>query len=190
MNKAFIGLTEKQLASLGRIAVQSAYLEETIDRMLQALTKLDRKQMRILQPRGMFQTKLDILKSLWDLKLRTKIHKDQLNKIVEDIRNANSDRVKAIHGIWRSKSYGAIASLMNLEPDGNAEAIHGSGAPLSAQKMEQLATRLENAHIALAAFYAENRIIPGARISAGKERAKLARLGLMESARHSRTGAS
>jgi hypothetical protein len=73
-----------QFAAIGRIAVESAYLEELVEFVIREITRLSSGQMTAVFPGVMLSSKLDILRDLGVLKLRSKKKKDEFIKLIGD----------------------------------------------------------------------------------------------------------
>ena len=138
-------LTTEQLAALGRIALESAYLESLVDQLIGEIAKLSDEQFRALLPGAMLATKLDILKNLASLKLKSKTKKEKLSSIIAELNHLNSQRNIAIHGLWQSLekiSFADLAKGASIKT-GNAEATLARGkkqpSKLHASKLQAIA---------------------------------------------------
>jgi len=136
-------LTDRQLASIGRIAVASASLERLVDHMILLLTKLPEDQLRLLIPNVMMASKLDILDGLFAAKLRSAARKAEAKTIISEIKHVNSSRVIAIHGQWQPtrqlNSFSDLLSGFDIQLEAINEKGGKKSSPLRAEKLESIA---------------------------------------------------
>jgi len=169
-------LTDKQLAAIGRIAVNSAQIDMWVDIVLSYVTGLTEDQLKVIQPQAMLGTKLDVLSTLGKQKLKSKKRQMEFDKIISAIKQTNSHRVTAIHGIWQRENGNTLSSiLMGAAPDGKSKAIRkGSKQPivLKADKLDAIADEMQEQPRILMRFFMEVWIKPAARKSVAKARAK------------------
>ena len=93
---------EKLLAAIGAIAVESTYLERFLDTTIRKLARLSDAVARpVLAKTATMEAKLDLLRELGSIKLQKypKRH-DEFEKIIATLKNANTNRNTAIHGVW------------------------------------------------------------------------------------------
>ena len=171
-------LTTEQLAALGSIAMESAYLEDLIDMLIGEITKLSDEQLRAILHGAMLAAKLDILKGLAALKLKSKSKREKISSIIAQLKHLNSQRAIAIHGQWRSLQKFTLSDLvkgLNIEI-GNAEATHVRGgkkpSKLNASKLQDLADGISEYRDQLFQFSLYEWIRPAAIRSARKSRSK------------------
>lgn len=138
-------LTSKQLEALGCIVAELCYLERTIEMCIGALAGIDEKIKKLLLGRAMIAAKIDLLNDLANARLDTEDHKKQLTEIIRRLRDCNSERVTAVHGIWFPVG----------EPVGRARAHHASGRIMTVDALEKLETKINAAHWDLFQFWCD-----------------------------------
>lgn len=138
-------LTTEQLAALGRITLESAYLERLVDTLIMEIAKLSDEQFRALLPGAMLAAKLEILNNLAILKLKSKSKKEKIGSIISKLKHLNSQRTIAIHGQWQSLEKISFADFAKGDSIriGNAEATHVRGnrqpSKLHVSKLQDIA---------------------------------------------------
>lgn len=171
-------LTTEQLAALGSIAMESAYLEDLVDMLIGEITKLSDEQLRAILPGAMLAAKLDILKNLAVLKLKSKSKQQKISSIIAELKHLNGQRTIAIHGQWQSLQKFTLADIANglAIEIGNAEATHVRGnkqpAKLNAGKLQDIADGISEYRDQLFHFWLDILIRPAAIRSARKSRSK------------------
>ena len=94
-------LTDVEYAAIGRIAVESAYLEDFVEQLVITLSRVRPPLGDILLERAMFDSKLTLLSKIADNLLKSRPAKlAELKKIIAKIRANNEERTIAIHGRW------------------------------------------------------------------------------------------
>lgn len=171
-------LTTEQLAALGSIAMESAYLEDLVDMLIGEIAKLSDAQFRALLPGAMLAAKLGILNDLAILKLKSKAKKEKISSIITNLKHLNSQRTTAIHGQWTSLerlSFADIAKGASFTV-GNAEAIHVRGkkqpSKLHASRLQDIADGISEYRDQLFHFCLQSWIRPAAIRSARKSLSK------------------
>lgn len=151
-------LTEKQLAAIGSVAVESSYLESLIEGLIGQLSGLRPEVLKVFSGNAaMMGGKIEILGKLGTLKLRSKKRKHEWAKIISELKEANTERAIAIHGIWeRIEPTNELRHLLlGFAPTGEAQAIHKNAPILPAARIDKLATRINSAYDRLWAFYVD-----------------------------------
>src|SRR5262249_4899751 len=97
--------TQKELAAIGEVAVESAQLEVLLDHLLGNLAEVDTRTSDILMGRVMFARKLAIVEKLIANRLGKDGTKDtkllaESRAIISRIEKLAEDRAVAIHGLW------------------------------------------------------------------------------------------
>lgn len=122
---SLIPLTGEQLAAIGSITVESAYLESLVETLIREMTKVPDEVLRVMLPGAMLAKKLEIFKEIVSLKTRSKSKKQAFVKIVGRLEELNMKRTIAVHGQWKSlqkfTSFADFANGLQIEI-GNAEA--------------------------------------------------------------------
>jgi len=161
-------LTTEQLAALGSIAMESAYLEDLVDMLIGEIAKLSDAQFRALLPGAMLAAKLDILHDLAILKLKSKTKIEKFGLIIAKLKHLNSQRTIAIHGQWQSLeriSFAELAQGASFKL-GNAEATHVRGkkqpSKLHASKLHDIADGISEYRDQLFHFCLQSWIRPAA----------------------------
>jgi hypothetical protein len=169
-------LTDEQLKAIGSIAVESAYLENLVEFIIAFMTSLSEHQLNILLSRAMLASKLDILRDLGELKLKSKIKKEKLKGIIAQLKHFNGQRTIAIHGQWQSKEKITLADIGKYIPPGNAEATHKRGKKepetLHASKLQHIANGIRDYREKLFEFCFSTWINPSIRRSVSRARGK------------------
>ncbi len=99
------GLTQEHLASIGRVAVCSAHLEHSLDHALRGLTKLDASMFALVLGETSARHRIDLFDSVVRVKLaRRPVALGELQCLVAEMRDANSQRNRVIHDAWTTKS--------------------------------------------------------------------------------------
>src|SRR5947209_16401562 len=97
------GLDEAAFAAIGRISVSHSFAESGIEYLIAAFSKLGAEDLEIFLGRTMFDGKLTVLEGLMLARLsRRKKRKEEFKAIFSAIRESNSSRKIAIHGLWYS----------------------------------------------------------------------------------------
>jgi len=156
-------LTQAQLAAIGEIAVESAYLDGMVDFLIAQILNISEEKYYVVSNGVMLGTKLDILRNLGLIRLRSKKRKLEWENIVSQVKHLNSQRTIAIHGYWQSK-HGRKLSDLNKEtwilPSGEAQAVHKRGKKkpsiLDAQNLQKLAYDIHDNRNKLMIFYANS----------------------------------
>jgi hypothetical protein len=93
-------LKEDELASLGSVAAESAYLESIVDDGIKDISRLSDAQFEIFTGKTMLGTKLDMLSSLGELRIKSQKRKKRFREIISRLKHLNNERSQAIHGLW------------------------------------------------------------------------------------------
>lgn len=168
-------LTTEQLAAIGSIAVESAYLEDFVDFMIAWLAGLPDEQLSILIPRAMLDGKLDILRNLGIIKLRSKRRKEEFQQIIAKLKELNSQRNIAVHGNWQSKEMHRLSDIGKGIPVqiGNAEARgKKQNSVLHASKLQTVAISIADYREKLFHFCFDTWVNPSIRRSVARVRSK------------------
>jgi len=142
-------LSTDQLAAIGCIAVESAYLEDTVETIIYNLSGLTREKGEIFIDKFMLDSKLNLLKELSIIKFKSKKRKLFLSELIGEIKSANSERIIAIHGLWTQD----INALLSGH---GAKAMRSNSrrpASLSAHKLEDVAKRISDGHYELCMYF-------------------------------------
>lgn len=148
-------LTTEQLAAIGSIAVESAYLEDIVETLIYKLSGLTRKKGEIFLEKFMLDSKLNLLKELGMIKLKSKKRKLVLSELIGEIKQANSDRTLAIHGFWIPGKI-TLASIAKGELEQDAKAVRSNSrrqGSLSAHKLADIAKRVSDGRYELFVFF-------------------------------------
>lgn len=162
-------LNATQLAALGAIVAESAYLEHLIEMSISYLSKLDAKHLEVLVPKSMMLgSKINILGKLADNKLRSKKRKAEFEALINDMKNNNTERRNAVHGTWWH--------TVEANVIGQPEAKHSSGGKISAEAMLKLADKISVTYWGLLDVLILNWLEPQHRKKRQRELAKLRKL--------------
>jgi hypothetical protein len=157
-------LSNEHLAAIGALVVESSNLEMFLDGMLCVMLRLKKQQYDLLLDGAMMQRKLNLLHDLGTLRLRSKKRKLQLTAIIGELKQCNSQRVAAVHGIWESKD-GRLNQLKVLMDNVNGipqppkkaiatkERLNQKALQLDADKVEETVDKLIKWHKKLLTFY-------------------------------------
>lgn len=150
------------LANIGSIAAESAYLEQFVETMLYRLTKLTREMGYPIIETPMLGGKLDLLSQIVKVKLkRRKKRLAQFAKIVSDIKNSNSERITAIHGLWLpANPIPAVGIINRVRERRNAVAVKRGrldkpDTKLTAERAAKVAVAIYESHVELRDFALE-----------------------------------
>jgi hypothetical protein len=163
-------LNFKQRAALGAVVSECATLESTLDMMISAMTKLGEVELDILIGGAMLGRKIDILKDLGILKLKSKKKKNKFAHIMGSLSSLNSDRVTIVHGAWSPPGGKMPLSWLatGIPQSVNAEAVHrkyGKTKTFKAEKLDETAAAIDTCHSDLWNFWMGNFIQPKVRRS-------------------------
>jgi hypothetical protein len=158
-------LSEKQLAALGSLVVESAFLESLVDDLIQELSRLRDEQYALFTSRAMLAAKLDLLLQLGTMRLRSKRRQTKFSAIIIDLKTLNTERTTAVHGIWEpiyDKGTSDVFMTMSLIPiivprKVGARARHARGGKvsgLSAERLDIVAQKISDGAQALRNFSA------------------------------------
>jgi hypothetical protein len=154
-------LTSTQLADIGIIVTESAYIELIVEDMIGELASLNKDRRDILMGRAMLNAKLEIFQALGEPKLKSKKRKKQFNKIIQELKDSNSIRINAVHGEWapiyKTPPKGLREGIWNI---GEAQATH-KGSTLKASSLANSVKKLLEAKAALNGFVVDVWIVPG-----------------------------
>ena len=172
-------LTPEQRAALGSIVAESASLEATLDVIICSLTGLSEAQFRILAGSQMFGRKLELAKDLALLKLKSKAKISRLTDLFSRLASLNSERNTVVHGTWGTKEGGVRLSWLTSMQQPPAQDVHAvlkkRGPKLqtvSSTKLEQIATKLSDAHSELFNFLMDEFVQPKVHRSLRRARVK------------------
>lgn len=93
-------MTDKDLAALGSVVAESAHLESTLDLIILLITRMGESEYEVFMRGKMIGAKLEIVKELGVLKLRSKKRQRAWMQLIDGLKSLNSDRVIAVHGLW------------------------------------------------------------------------------------------
>lgn len=139
-------LKPDQLAALGSVVAESTYLESLVDSMIGHLARLTESQRNIILKRAMLHVKLEVLRELGDLKLKSAPRKSDFLKLISRLMAHNDERVTAVHGVWTPivREWRPGFKLSDfLVPSGDAEARHSRGT-ITASRLDKLAEKISN----------------------------------------------
>lgn len=91
------------LAAIGSIAAESTYLEQTVEDAITRLSGLPSDGVSCIMP-TMIGGKLDLLLHLGKARLRTKSRRQQFSDLMSHIKNSNTERILAVHGVWEPQN--------------------------------------------------------------------------------------
>lgn len=141
-------LEQEELASLGSVAAESAYLESTVDEGIKVIANLSDAQYEIFTAKTMLGTKLEMLHALGDLRIRAKNRKRRFGAIISKLKHLNQERSLAIHGLWEpvyDKGDGMTLHLYFLGPEHWPVRIGAKARNSKTKELSQLtAKRLDN----------------------------------------------
>lgn len=113
------------------------------------LTRLSPEHLSILLEGKMLDAKLEILKEIGALKLRSKSRKEEFSKIIGELRHTNGDRKIVVHGVWHPRGGYRLADLEdwdNLPPRPADATLHrprGKTVKMQAEQLAAIAKRME-----------------------------------------------
>lgn len=139
-----------QLAALGSVVAESAYLERLIEVIISLLANVDQGTREIFLHRAMIGAKIDLMAELAKRKLKTKKRKVQFENIVSNINRCNEQRIVAVHGIWWPTK-----PILGKNLSGEARAATSRGGVITTRGLEKLAKEISDCHWALFGFYRE-----------------------------------
>jgi hypothetical protein len=157
-------LTDEELAALGLVVSGSAQLESTLDLLIQSLANLGDQQFEVLVGGRMIGNKLDILKGLGLLKLKSQKKQQAFTYLINSLSSLNAERNTVVHGRWGPEG-GITISMLSALFQGKTlkklgEATHKKGRgkvlKLKAQRLEELALRLDQGNHDLYGFWKDN----------------------------------
>lgn len=112
-----ITLEADQLRAIGCVAVESAYLEETLDWTIRHLAVLDEHDFRVLAANAQLSAKLTLLSKLMESRLKPEYLQERTD-LISAISKQITDRNNIVHGVWHVP---VLRSAENPEdPDGPA----------------------------------------------------------------------
>jgi hypothetical protein len=142
----------------------SAQLEDTIDLLIQSLAKLREQQFEVLVGGKMIGNKLNILKDLGLLKLKSQKKQQAFTDLINNLSALNAERNTAVHGRWGPEggmTFSMLASLLEgkaLNKLGEATHKKGRGKvlKLKSQRLDDLALRIDQGCHDLYGFWKDN----------------------------------
>jgi hypothetical protein len=138
-----IVLKPQQLASLGAVVAESAYLEDMVGYLIGELTRMKKEQLDLFLAKAMLHAKIELLAEIGALRLKSRRRKERFAKIISDLKANNSERVTAVHGVWVPEYPHPINSLSQLMgPFADVSAKHPRGPKMSASKLDKLADKI------------------------------------------------
>jgi hypothetical protein len=159
-------LISAEMAALGAVVVESAHLEDTLDRIIMGITHLKRQQYIAMMGGRMIGAKLGILKELGLLKLRSKENRQRaFGALMDQLSALNGERTIAVHGLW-APTGGTLLILrervsekwpVEILPTG--EAVHMKGkkkTKIKAERLAALATTIAGGRFNLFCFWRDN----------------------------------
>jgi hypothetical protein len=151
-------LTTDQLASIGAVAIECAYLDQTVERLILRVCGMEHDQGKYFTGTMPLDKKLDLLSDLAKQKLPAeKI--GEFTQIISECKLANNDRNTIIHGIWLAATI-RMSTEGRKTPDPTAEAVklrlRSAALLFPADKVDHAAERLAEAMYQLNRFASEN----------------------------------
>ena len=170
-------LNSKQKAALGSVVYECATLESTLNILILSFTNVSGDELEILIGGAMLQKKLDMLKALAKLKLKSKKKLEHLLNIIGKINALNGERVTAVHGEWGPPGNMFQLSWLTtgIPPDVIPEAMlkkHGKPRTVKAERLEEMAADISRCHEHLREFRKAHFIKPLIKRSLRKEAKK------------------
>lgn len=150
----------RYVEDIGRVAIESAWLELTTDMYIRKLARLKRKTAEALLDGRMMGGKLELLKSLGRANLPDTKLRNEFSDIVAAASAANTNRNTVIHGIWSigkpQKKRKTTALEAMYGPLGEAMAQKrtspGNYKTMKASEVAAVATALAEANKAILVF--------------------------------------
>ena len=153
-------LNAEQRAALGAVVAESAYLEHLIEKTIEYLARMRAGELEILVSKNiMLGAKINILEGLALKRVKSKRRKEKLLSLTKRMKDNNTERRNAVHGIWwHTEAVGIINRAMGVT--GEPEAKHSSGGKISAKAMMGLADKISATNRDLLVFSIENWLAP------------------------------
>lgn len=145
----------KLQAAIGSIAVESAYLERYIETMLYALTKISRDIGQPMIEGTMIGSKLDLLLHVGKVKLAKRPKRlKQFCDLMSRIKQANTDRTIAIHGVWQPEIQNWLRAYAMMDFGKPVATKRGKGqdTKMSAERAMKIAGEISELHYELHDF--------------------------------------
>lgn len=93
-------ISDAKLREIGRIIAHWSLLEHLVGSGIQKIAGLDKKSGRAITNRLNIRAKLDALALVADINNLAKRQRDQMNKLIEKIKNEQRHRNDVAHGLW------------------------------------------------------------------------------------------
>jgi hypothetical protein len=135
-------MTAEDRASLGSLAMESAYLEGTLDDLVVKLSGMKPMQAELVFAGRMMDSKLELVKQLGTQKLRSKKRKAELSGLIADLKHLNGERVTAIHGIWSMPGVLSIAAAGNDPTAYHPPVARKKNSTLRGDRLRDIAVRI------------------------------------------------
>jgi hypothetical protein len=153
-------LGDEKLAYIGAVAVESAFMENTVELMLWAAAGMNHRTGKFVTAGMQMDRKLDLLRQALKTCSYDAAETSKIIDLIADAKDAYAQRNSVIHGLWfpfrivfdtppseSDLQAGATALRMAKKPDSNE---HGY---LSSAKLKEIATSISRIHVQLAMFY-------------------------------------
>jgi len=95
-----VTLDDGQLRAIGCVAVESTYLEDVLENVIQTLCVLDEHDFRVFIGGTQISAKLALVSKLTDSRIKQEFVEER-NNLFSAISKQITDRNNIIHGIWR-----------------------------------------------------------------------------------------
>jgi len=150
---------EKLLAAIGAIAVESTYLERFVDTAIRKLSGLsDTISHAVLAKHNTMEARFDLLLELGSTKLKHAPKRcAEFEQIIKALKDANSNRNTAIHGVWYREMVFDGKGLLGYtlaEPKASRKPPKPGeqGSTMRAETAHKVAKQISEAHYALHEF--------------------------------------
>ena len=144
-----IVLTEKQLAAIGSVAVESANLEHLLDLILCRLFRLTSQEAMSVFDKAMLQRKIELVSDFGKRRLRSNKRRREFDQIMVDVNNLNGSRISLIHGIWHSgdpRGTGIVKAAQNIgKAFATGSHLKTPRAPIRAETARKIALQMSAA---------------------------------------------
>lgn len=154
-------LTDNQLAAIGRVAVESAWLEAAVERYISRLTRLSKRNTAALLKGRMMSFKLETLDMLGQGATKDPARRREFAELMKHIKAANDDRNDVIHGLWgmgspKSSIEGLTGFLFPYEAEAQRRTRKGNLRTMKASEIDRAANAVTESTWKLISFGANN----------------------------------
>jgi hypothetical protein len=154
-------LNDQQLAAIGRVAVESAWLETAIERYISRLSRLSRKNTEALLDGRMMSFKIETLKMFGKAATKDPNKRNEFFDLMTDIAAANRDRNTVIHGLWgagmpKTEIDGLSDFLFPYEVEAKKRTSPGNFKTMKASEIDRVADAVAASTWRLMSFGSEN----------------------------------